>query len=90
MRPLVLIDAPREGGSRFIKNTVLFHGAEDLVKSKNLPFMAMLRNLRNLINAGVSSETHKEVIGRLKSSQQVANSKQLSAAPFGIAWGKQV
>jgi len=50
---------------------------EELIKSKNLPFMAMLRNLRNIIMAGVSSETHKAIIGRLKSAHQVTNSKQM-------------
>lgn len=50
---------------------------QDLVKSKSLPFMAMLRNLRNLLLAGVSDDTHKEIIGRLRSQQQVANSKQM-------------
>jgi len=32
---------------------------------KKLPFMAMLRNLRNLIKAGISSKHHTAVIRRL-------------------------
>lgn len=50
---------------------------EDLVNTGNLPFMAMLKNLRNLILAGVSTETHEKVMGRLKSPKQIANSKQM-------------
>jgi len=50
---------------------------EDLVRSKKLPFMAMLRNLRNLLMAGVSQEVHEMVLSRLKSVKQVAGSKQL-------------
>jgi stress response protein SCP2 len=49
---------------------------EELVASKSLPFMAMLRNLRNILMAGVGEKTHQALIGRLKSRQQVANSKQ--------------
>uniref|UniRef100_A0A7R9ZVK8 TROVE domain-containing protein n=2 Tax=Pyrodinium bahamense TaxID=73915 RepID=A0A7R9ZVK8_9DINO len=50
---------------------------QDLVQSKNLPFMAMLRNLRNIIMAGVDQKTHKAILGRLTCKQQVANSKQM-------------
>lgn len=32
---------------------------------KKLPFMAMLRNLRNLIKAGISDKHHNAVIRRL-------------------------
>jgi len=49
---------------------------EELVKSKNLPFMAMIKNLRNVIMAGVNDECHNAIIGRLKNAHQVANSKQ--------------
>lgn len=49
---------------------------EDLVESKALPFMAMLKNLRNILLAGVGEKTHRNIIGRLKSQHQIANSKQ--------------
>ena len=41
-----------------------------------LPFMAMLRNLRNFILTGISPEHHKKVQGRLCNAEQVASSRQ--------------
>ena len=41
-----------------------------------LPFMAMLRNLRNIILCGVSEDHHKKVLARLRSPHQVMRSKQ--------------
>ncbi|PVD30085.1 hypothetical protein C0Q70_09346 [Pomacea canaliculata] len=49
---------------------------EDLLDHKKLPFMAMLRNLRNLIKAGISDKHHNMVIRRLTNEKQVINSKQ--------------
>ncbi|KAK3095524.1 hypothetical protein FSP39_015646 [Pinctada imbricata] len=49
---------------------------EDLIDHKKLPFMAMLRNLRNLIRAGISQKHHGLIIRRLTDERQVANSKQ--------------
>ncbi|XP_062609595.1 telomerase component p80-like, partial [Saccostrea cucullata] len=49
---------------------------EDLIDHKKLPFMAMLRNLRNLIKAGISQKHHQQVLRRLTDERQVANSKQ--------------
>jgi len=49
---------------------------QDLIKSKSLPFMAMLRNLRNILLAGVDKSFHQQIINRLRSETQVANSKQ--------------
>ena len=57
---------------------------ERLVAERQLPFMAMLRNLRNMLTCksevegtcGVSLETHREVLSRLMSEQQVAASRQ--------------
>ena len=48
---------------------------ERLIKERKLPFMAMLRNLRNLLEAGVSRETHALVLARLQDSVQVAESR---------------
>lgn len=36
-----------------------------ILDHKKLPFMAMLRNLRNLIKSGISNKHHNDVIKRL-------------------------
>ncbi len=41
-----------------------------------LPFMAMLRNLRNVIKANVNPRYHNMIIGRLRSEKAVVNSRQ--------------
>ena len=49
---------------------------EELIDHKKLPFMAMLRNLRNLILAGVSEKHHKWVLKKLTDEGAVTNSQQ--------------
>ena len=49
---------------------------EDLIDHRKLPFMAMLRNLRNLILAGISSKRHQWVLSKLKDERAVVNSRQ--------------
>jgi len=49
---------------------------EELIDHKKLPFMAMLRNLRNLIVTGISPKHHQIILDRLTDEKQVANSKQ--------------
>ncbi|CAG5115663.1 unnamed protein product, partial [Candidula unifasciata] len=49
---------------------------EDLIDHKKLPFMAMLRNLRNMIKAGISPKHHNNVLRRLTDQRSVVNSKQ--------------
>ena len=49
---------------------------EDLIDHRKLPFMAMLRNLRNLILANISSRHHQWVLRKLKDERAVVNSKQ--------------
>ena len=49
---------------------------EDLIDHSKLPFMAMLRNLRNLILAGISAKHHQWVIKKLNDERAVVNSKQ--------------
>ncbi|KAL4232139.1 hypothetical protein ACF0H5_009714 [Mactra antiquata] len=49
---------------------------QDLLDHKKLPFMAMLRNLRNLIKAGISPKHHNMVLRRLTDEKSVINSKQ--------------
>ncbi|XP_053558207.1 telomerase protein component 1 [Bombina bombina] len=48
---------------------------EGLLDSHQVPFMALLRNLRNLIKAGVSERHHKEVMARLSSQNAVIKSR---------------
>ncbi|XP_033757244.1 LOW QUALITY PROTEIN: telomerase protein component 1-like [Pecten maximus] len=49
---------------------------EDLIDHNKLPFMAMLRNLRNVIKAGISEKHHTNILHRLTNERQVVNSKQ--------------
>ncbi|CAG9322221.1 unnamed protein product [Blepharisma stoltei] len=48
---------------------------EELIRSKKLPFMAMLRNIRNLLITGVDPQVHEIVQDRLKDPDQIQNSK---------------
>ena len=49
---------------------------EQLIDHNKLPFMAMLRNLRNLIIAKVSEKHHRWVLSRLNDERAVVNSRQ--------------
>ena len=49
---------------------------EDLIDHNKLPFMAMLRNLRNLILAGVSQKHHQWAIRKLNDERAVIYSRQ--------------
>lgn len=49
----------------------------ELITSKKLGYMALLRNLRNIKEAGVSAEVMSTVYTRLADPEQVAKSKQL-------------
>ncbi|ELR16276.1 TROVE domain containing protein [Acanthamoeba castellanii str. Neff] len=48
-----------------------------LIDEKKLPFMAMLRNLRNLIVTGISPEHHEQILARLTDERSVTGSRQL-------------
>ncbi len=50
---------------------------EKLIEENNLPFMAMLRNLRNIIITGVSPDCHERILSRLTDERSVTNSRQL-------------
>ena len=50
---------------------------EDLIRSRKLGYMAMMRNLRNILEAGVSSEALAMVCDYLSDAKAVAKSKQL-------------
>ncbi|XP_035668914.1 telomerase protein component 1-like [Branchiostoma floridae] len=49
---------------------------EELIDHKKLPFMAMLRNLRNMLTAGISSKHHGWVLRKLTDEGAVINSRQ--------------
>eukprot|EP01113_Clastostelium_recurvatum_P018405 TRINITY_DN2169_c0_g1_i12.p1 TRINITY_DN2169_c0_g1~~TRINITY_DN2169_c0_g1_i12.p1 ORF type:complete len:2586 (+),score=522.10 TRINITY_DN2169_c0_g1_i12:146-7903(+) len=49
---------------------------EELIEHKKLPFMAMLRNLRNLIYTGVHPRYHRWVMNKLTNAETIANSRQ--------------
>lgn len=49
---------------------------QDLLDHKKLPFMAMLRNLRNMVSSGMTEKYHKMIIHRLTDEKSVINSKQ--------------
>ena len=49
---------------------------KDLILSKKLPYMAMLRNLRNIILSGVKENIHKIVQRKISSVEDVKRSKQ--------------
>ncbi|KAL4483605.1 hypothetical protein ABPG72_006671 [Tetrahymena utriculariae] len=48
---------------------------DDLISSNQLPYMAMLRNLSNILKAGVSDSTHSIVINKICEPKAVENSK---------------
>lgn len=52
------------------------HVWEELIDHKKLPFMAMLRNLRNVLIAGISAKHHQSIIYRLTDENSVINSRQ--------------
>uniref|UniRef100_A0A3Q2D9P9 TROVE domain-containing protein n=1 Tax=Cyprinodon variegatus TaxID=28743 RepID=A0A3Q2D9P9_CYPVA len=43
---------------------------QKLIDSRSLPFMAMLRNLRNMITKGISEAHHKKILSRLTNKVQ--------------------
>ncbi|KAL0966294.1 hypothetical protein UPYG_G00293480 [Umbra pygmaea] len=49
---------------------------EKLIDSNSLPFMAMLRNLRNMITQGISEAHHQKILDRLTSKKAVIQSRQ--------------
>ncbi|KAG7220866.1 hypothetical protein INR49_031318 [Caranx melampygus] len=49
---------------------------ERLIDNKSLPFMAMLRNLRNMITQGISERHHNKILSRLTNQKAVIQSRQ--------------
>ena len=60
---------------------------EKLIDNKKLPYMAMLRNLRNMIKTGISQKHHQWVINKLQDEGAVIHSKQF---PFRFFTAYQV
>ncbi|XP_035227346.1 telomerase protein component 1-like, partial [Stegodyphus dumicola] len=50
---------------------------ESLIDNSKLPYMAMLRNIRNLILSGISPKHHEKVLKHLENKNAVVNSRQL-------------
>ena len=50
---------------------------EELINNRKLGYMAMMRNLRNMLQADVSLPQMMDVANRLSNAEQVAKSKQL-------------
>ena len=50
---------------------------EEMIDSKKFGYMAVLRNLRNMLEANISTEHIKKVAMKLSDAQEVAKSKQL-------------
>lgn len=48
---------------------------EYMIQSRKLPFMAMLRNLRNMLVTGVSPDVHQLVISRLRDPEAIKTSR---------------
>uniref|UniRef100_A0A2K5S4C8 Telomerase protein component 1 n=1 Tax=Cebus imitator TaxID=2715852 RepID=A0A2K5S4C8_CEBIM len=49
---------------------------EELIENEKLPFMAMLRNLCNLLRVGISARHHELVLQRLQHAKSVIHSRQ--------------
>jgi len=49
---------------------------QQLIDNKKLPFMAMLRNIRNMIKAGISEKHHQWVLKKLQDDGSVIYSRQ--------------
>ncbi|XP_070701511.1 telomerase protein component 1 [Pempheris klunzingeri] len=49
---------------------------EKLIDNNSLPFMAMLRNLRNMITKGISEAHHVKILSRLTNKKAVIRSRQ--------------
>ncbi len=43
-----------------------------IADGKSLPFMAMLRNLRNMISVGISEKHHTKILNRLTSKVSIS------------------
>ena len=50
---------------------------EDMITNKKLPYMAALRNIRNVVQAGVSANAHKMLQDYISNEKAVFYSKQL-------------
>lgn len=60
-----------------LKQAAVKNKWEELIAGNNIGYMALLRNLRNILNAGVSADMLKKACDYLTTPKAVANSKQL-------------
>ncbi len=59
------------------KTTAFTAKWEELIDSRKLGYMALMRNLRNILEANISSKHVEKVCATLANAEQVAKSKQL-------------
>lgn len=64
-------------GSEELKQAAFREKWEELINSGKLGYMALMRNLRNMLQIGVSPAEMQVVAGRLADAEQVTRSKQL-------------
>ena len=64
-------------GSEELKQAAFREKWEELINSGKLGYMALMRNLRNMLQIGVSPAEMQVVAGRLADAEQVARSRQL-------------
>ncbi|CAD8188485.1 unnamed protein product [Paramecium pentaurelia] len=48
---------------------------EDLIQKNQIPYLALLRSLRNILKQGLSAEAHQKVVQKLSNKQCVENAK---------------
>ncbi len=47
----------------------------DLIMNNTLPYMAMMRNLRNILKSGVTDVVHQKIIEKIQNSELIAKAK---------------
>lgn len=70
------LEVPKTWEVEISKNGNKASAWEKLIENKKLPYMATLRNLRNLLNANISDKHLDMVINYLKNEKAVRNSRQ--------------
>ena len=56
-----------------------------LISSNQLPYMAMMRNLRNLLKVGLDDHLHAKIIGRICNEKAVQNAKMFPFQYFSAS-----
>jgi len=47
----------------------------DLIMNNTLPYMAMMRNLRNILKSGVNDVVHNKIIEKIQNPELIARAK---------------